>query len=275
MSTRACAKRIAWGLWPRGNLSFPYFGSRVHFPRDSLIFRLACESGIYEPQIVNLVNRLLAPNSVYLDVGANIGLMSVAALASRPDCRVISVEASPATLTHLNRTHAANSSNKRWTIVPTALGRRPGEATFYEGTSQGGAMDGLRDTGRGGKTQGIKVPVTTLDQVWIDLGRPNISAIKIDIEGGERDALAGAEACLSALHPSIVLEWSRLNLPSYGVAECWLLEFAKQYGYSVFSVPGYAEVRSAIEISLRMLETETFVLVAPQAPAFAVQGNSP
>ena len=262
MRLRGIAKRIIYGTLPRRERSFPYFGSRVFFPDDSLIFRLACDQGIYEPHIVHFVNHFVTPGSVYLDVGANIGLMSIAALVGGSDCTVVSVEPSPITLTYLHRTHAVNANRNRWTIVPKALAARPGEAIYFEGAAEEGAMGGLRDTGRGGGKKKISVAVTTIDQLWDELGRPAISVIKMDIEGGERDALAGAEVCLAAQRPALVLEWSRLNLPAYGVADDAILEIARRYGYAVFSIPGYAQVRSPLELSLRMFETETFALVA-------------
>jgi FkbM family methyltransferase len=262
MRLRSLAKRIVYGISPQRDHSFPYFGSRVFFPRNSLIFNLACQQGIYESGIVDFVNHFVRPGAIYLDVGANIGLMAIATLASRPDCTVVSVEPSSATLPYLYRTHATNAHRNRWTIVPKAVAARLGEAVFYEGVLEQGAMGGLRDTGRGGKKKGISVPVTTIDALWAELGRPAVSVIKMDIEGGERDALAGADACLAAQRPALVLEWSRLNLPSYAVAEDAILAIARRYGYALFSVPGYAEVRSSLELSLRMLETETFVLVA-------------
>jgi FkbM family methyltransferase len=262
MQLRALAKRIIYGTWPHKEHSFPYFGSRVFFPRDSEIFRLACDQGIYESHVVHLVNHFVRPGSVYLDVGANIGLMAIAALASRPDCAVVSVEPSPTTLAYLQRTHAANANRDRWTIVPKALAGRSGEAIFFEGVPAQGAFDGLRDTGRGGGKKRISVFVTTIDELWDELGRPMISVIKLDIEGGEHDALAGADACLKAQRPVVVLEWIKLHLQAYGVAEDAILDIARRYGYRVFSVPGYSEVCSSPGLSFRMLETANFVLVA-------------
>jgi FkbM family methyltransferase len=262
MRLRSLAKRTIYGLSPQRNHSFPYFGSRVYFPRNSLIFNLACEQGIYESEIVRFVNHFLKPGSVYLDVGANIGLMSVATLANRPDCTVVSVEPSPATLPYLRRTHNANVNRDRWTIIPKAVAAQPGDAVFFDGAPEQGAMGGLRDTGRGGGKMAMPVPVTTIDELWTEVGRPVVSVIKMDIEGGERDALTGADACLAAHRPALVLEWSRLNLPAYGVPEDAILHIARRHGYAVFSAPDYAEVRSSVELSLRMLETETLVLVA-------------
>lgn len=262
MRLRGLAKRALYGGWPRRDCWFPYFGTRVFFPRNSLIFNLACAQGIYEAGIVSFVNHFLRTGSVYLDIGANIGLMAVAALASKADCTVVSVEASPSTLIHLRRTHAANANRGRWTIIPEAVGAEAGEAVFYEGSREQGAMGGLRDTGRGGTKSACRVPVTTIDALWDKLGRPDVSVIKMDIEGGELDALAGASGCLATRRPAVVLEWSRANLRSYGVAEDAILALARRYGYALFSIPGYAEVRSPLELSLRMLETETFVMVA-------------
>jgi FkbM family methyltransferase len=262
MRLRGLAKRIIYGTLPQRERSFPYFGSRVFFPKNSLIFRLACDQGIYESDIVRFINHFVKPKSVYLDVGANIGLMAIAALAGDSGCTVVSVEPSPTVLRYLRLTHAANANKDRWMIVPKAVAARSGEAVFFDGAAEQGAMSGLRDTGRGGGKTALSIAVTTIDELWQEFGRPTISVIKMDIEGGEHDALAGAEACLAAQRPALVLEWTRLNLPSYGVAEDAILEIARRHGYGVFSIPGYAEVRSSTELSLRMLETETFALVA-------------
>jgi hypothetical protein len=92
----------------------------------------------------------------------------------------------------------------------------------------------------------------------------------MDIEGGELNALRGATQCISAMRPSIVLEWNRLNLLPYGISDDAIVAFAMRYGYEIFSVPGYAAVRSPAEMTLRMLETETFVLVSSVEQRVAV-----
>ena len=265
MSFRGTVKRLVYATWPKGNLSFTYFGTRVFFPDGSLIFAMACDQGIYEADVVRVVNYLLVPGSYYFDIGANIGLMAVAGLASRPDCKVVSVEASPSTLKYLRRTHAESSFKDRWTIVGSAVGPAKGEVTFYEGPAAVGALDGLKDTGRSGDKQAITLPMTTIDQIWQDQGRPPVSVIKMDIEGGEHGAFKGAGELIAAHKPALVVEWSRLNLPAYGIPEDALLGIADKLGYEILSLPGYVAVRSSVELRLRMLETETFVLVPKSA----------
>jgi hypothetical protein len=60
----------------------------------------------------------------------------------------------------------------RWTIVPKAIGAELSEVRFYEASAAQGAFSGLQDTGRGGVKRPITVEVTTIDQLWIDLGSP-------------------------------------------------------------------------------------------------------
>lgn len=261
MNLRGIIKRTLYELRPGRCKWFWYYGCKIYFPKGNIVFRLACDQGIYEWQAVRLIDRFLAPGSTYFDIGANIGLMAVTALSSRPDCNVVSIEASPTTLAYLGKTRDNSGYVGRWTIVPKAIGAEVGKATFYEASVQQGAFSGLRDTGRGGVKRPTTVEVTTIDQLWRNLGEPPVTVIKMDIEGGELSALDGADQCLSAMRPAIVLEWSHLNLLSYGISDDAILAVAERHDYEIFSVPGYAAVRSRTEMTLRMLETETFVLI--------------
>ena len=57
--------------------SFPYFGTRVFFPKNAYIFTIVCEEGIYEKELLRHIQTVVKAGSWYFDVGANIGLMSV------------------------------------------------------------------------------------------------------------------------------------------------------------------------------------------------------
>jgi hypothetical protein len=52
----------------------------------------------------------------------------------------------------------------------------------------------------------FEVPMTTLDAEWIAAGRPEVSALKIDVEGGELDVLRGASELLASQRPAVLLE---------------------------------------------------------------------
>jgi FkbM family methyltransferase len=226
-----------------------------------MIFQFACDQGIYEAALTRLINNAIRGGTTYFDVGANIGLLSVPALATRPDCRVVSIEASPTTLQYLRRTHAMSDYSARWTIVGEGIADICGEAMFYESIPERGAMDGFRDTGRSGERRPVSVPLTTIDTIWGKLGCPEISVIKLDIEGGEMAALKGAEQCLGANRPLIFFEWNDENLDSYGIDHCEILQFARANNFRLVTVPHFVEILHDIDVKLHMNETQTFALI--------------
>ena len=101
MKLRLLAKKLLFGHVPLIRRSFLYYGHRVYFPSGSHLFERFCEEGGYEQEVINLILSLVEPETTYIDVGANIGLLSVPVLATRPRVNVISIEASPETLPFL------------------------------------------------------------------------------------------------------------------------------------------------------------------------------
>ena len=60
--------------------SFKYFGELVFFPKNSTTFNLAIKDGIYEFDILKFIINSIKEDSVYIDIGANIGLMTIPVL---------------------------------------------------------------------------------------------------------------------------------------------------------------------------------------------------
>lgn len=265
MRFRGLIKKWVYENVPVIRGSFPYFGTRVYFPKNSVIFRMACEQGIYEWDNLRLMRRLLEPGTVYLDIGANIGLMSVPILKYCTGSKVVSIEASPDTARYLESTWAGSGYCDRWVIVNEAVGEVPGTNTYYCGTDEFGAFDGSRDTGRGGEKKAIIVNVTTVDRIWTSLDRPQVSLIKLDIEGGEYDALLGAMNCLRETRPAVLLEWNPVNLRAYDRSQGSLVSLADSIGYDIYSVPRYMPVMDNKQLSLEMIMTETFLVLPKEA----------
>jgi len=93
--TRKILKRWLYGSCPGFAGTFPYFGTQVHFSKGSRSFRAACDQGIYESDNVRLLTALVRPGTLCLDIGTNIGLMSLPVLKAVSTSRVVSFEASP------------------------------------------------------------------------------------------------------------------------------------------------------------------------------------
>jgi len=124
-----------------------------------------------------------------------------------------------------------------------------------------GAYDGFKDTKRGGVSQRVTVPVTTVDSEWDALGRPSISVIKIDVEGAELQVLKGGATCIQDQQSAVLIEWNSKNLASYNCPPEVILDYACGISYRLFSLPCLSPVTSAKVLRLQMLQTENFLLV--------------
>jgi len=265
--SRKIIKQWLYGKCPGFSGAFPYFGTKVYFPKDSLIFRLACEQGIYEQDNLDILSLLVRPNSTYFDIGANIGLMSIPILQRNDSCMVVSFEPSPNTLRFLSRTVESSNFFERWKIVGKAVGSQVGTLGFFMASPDMGAFDGFKDTRRANTDRQIEVPVTTIDVEWEALGRPAVSVIKIDIEGAELEALKGASKCLEKEKPYILLEWNATNLKAYNCSIDNLLVFAEQQQYLICSLPNLIPIFEPELLKLQMFKTETFLLFPNHKPS--------
>jgi FkbM family methyltransferase len=260
MKLRQRIKMWLYGSCPGFAGAFPYFGTKVYFPKQSFLFKLACQQGIYEMENLNFILSLIQPETTYFDVGANIGLMSIPVLQKHKTCQVIAFEPSPNTLAHLTRTYKNSQYADRWQIIGKATGSESGILEFFIASPDMGAFDGLRDTKRANTNQKVLIPVTTLDSEWKTLGSPDVSLIKIDIEGAELDALKGAIQCIEKCRSFIILEWNAINLKAYGCSVESILSFAKDMDYILYSLPTLAEIHDVALLRLHMIQTESFLL---------------
>ncbi len=264
--------------WLYGNRSqsdgkFSYYGTEVYFPQNSHIFHVAHEEGIYEGNNIKLISSLLKKNSTYIDIGANIGLMSVPILEIDSSCKVFSFEPSPNSLPFLKLTWEKSKYQDRWKVIGKAVGNEVGNSDFFTASMDMGAFDGLEDTGRAGVTTKVTVPSTTLDLEWELMGKPPVSVIKIDVEGSELQVLKGAINCLMQEKPYILLEWNLANIKAYNLSPELLLDTASAIGYQVFSILfhqasdrryylpiNFLPVLDYTCLKLQMLSTESFLL---------------
>jgi FkbM family methyltransferase len=258
--TRKRIKQWIYGSCPGFDRAFPYYGTKVYFPQNSHLFKRACEEGIYEIENTQLLSSLVRPNTVYFDVGANIGLMSVPVLHECDSCTVVSFEPSPNTLELLKRTAEESPYSDRWRVVGKAVGNEVGSLDFFIASAELGAFDGFQDTERAGTTRKITVPVTTLDMEWEAMDRPSVSLIKIDVEGAELTTLQGAVTCIKSKQPDILLEWTSVNLKAYNCQPEDLLTFASSIGYQVYGLHQLLPIVNSTILILQMRKSETFLL---------------
>ena len=130
-----------------------------------------------------------------------MGLMSVPILHTMKDVNVLSFEPSPNSCPYLHRTRNESPWKDRWKTVFKAVGDQAGETEFHLSQPNYGGYDGIKWTRRVKTTDTVIVPMTTLDDEWKALGKPPVSCVKLDVEGAEMRALAGARELLQTMRP--------------------------------------------------------------------------
>ena len=160
-------------------------GVQLEFAPSSIAASLWLDSS-YGQEDRTLLDRLLRPGDIFVDVGANIGhLALVAAARVGPTGRVIACEPHPRTFRYLTKNVALNGMS--WVECENvALGAREGQAVL---------ADTVRDDQNAITDTGVSVRMATLDALVGALD--NVSVLKLDVEGYEREVLDGGGRTLS------------------------------------------------------------------------------
>ncbi|MFO0565118.1 MAG: FkbM family methyltransferase [Polyangiaceae bacterium] len=146
-----------------------------------------------EPRLLTLARSWLTPDSVSLDLGANVGLYTL--LFARYGGHVHAFEPLPRNVAYLFR-HCELNRLSNVTILPWALSDHLALARFQLGPSS--ALGRLSDAGT------LPVVSVSLDEYARAMDRrPDV--LKIDVEGAEERVLADGRELLAGARPKILL----------------------------------------------------------------------
>lgn len=260
-TVRLVLKRWLFNYMPGVRGSFNYYGTKVYFPLGSVVFESCCVQGVFEKDNIAVLGKYLRSGTAYFDIGANIGLMAIPILKEYPAIYVYSFEPSMNSLPYLQRTRDNSIYRDRWEIVPYAVSTKKGILTMHMADEAWSALDSIEATGRTPTSLDITIQAISLDELWESIGRPEISVIKMDIEGHERAALRGATRCITATKPAILIEWARANITHGEIREEELLELASELKYEVFSVPHEIPIETQRVLKSFMNYLEYFLLL--------------
>ncbi|RST87117.1 FkbM family methyltransferase [Aquibium carbonis] len=203
--------RLIWALTVSGDIPHPrrkairkHFGSRLAGPFDvtagGIAFRaypaenrddrmLVGHGVLPEAEEHALIEPLLKPGMVFVDIGANVGTYSLhVATKAGPGARIIAFEPHPRTFAKLAYNLDANGAGN----VAAQNLAIAGETGTMELYSDGGGNIGhasLLREGAGAVRSTQAVPVAPLASVLARQGVPNVDLLKIDVEGFEDRAL--------------------------------------------------------------------------------------
>lgn len=193
-------------------IELPWRFGTIEVPAGDRYIRKSIEvTGEYSGAETDLYQALLHPGDVALDVGANIGVFSIAmGLAVGAAGRVLAFEPQPpmaAILTRNLAAHELSNAEVRREIVAERVG--VGEFVDIRAVPAG------RSVNFGGMGVGARIisefggvaetPVTSVDA----LNLQRCALIKVDVEGAEHTVLAGAEETIARCRPILSVECDR------------------------------------------------------------------
>lgn len=202
--TLSCAERVFAGVPAPCILRRPLFGFSlaVDVSRTVVQRMLFLEGERFIGERF-LLSRLVAKGDTAVDVGANIGyyLLLLARLVGSGG-KVVAVEPSPENLPELKRNIAENKL-KNVELHEVAAGSERGTVGFMSG------INGRITTATADVNQ---VPLMPLG----DIIGTRVDFLKMDVEGAEGRALAGARELVRRWHPVIFVEVHPHMLGAYG-----------------------------------------------------------
>jgi FkbM family methyltransferase len=163
--------------------------------------------GLYEPSDTAAFSSLVRRGGVVWDVGAHLGYYTLLALR-RGASRVLSVEPLPANRELLRHHIDVNRLSGRVRVRDCAVAEKVGDALLAPATTTSEARLSAPGDAAPPAAECLRVRTTTLDHLLDesrDAGDSPPALVKLDIEGAEAAALAGAERLLSQARPAILL----------------------------------------------------------------------
>lgn len=198
--------------------------------------------GYYNEEIASALNQYLTPNMVVLDIGANIGEITLlAAKRVKTHGQIYAFEPMD-TIANKLAQHVELNHFTQVEIHRCALGNElNNQMPIYSscGQENNDKNEGLGSLyNKDSQEQPIQyVKLTTMD-IWVTQ-KPEIHTIdliKIDIEGAELACLQGAKETLKKFKPKIIIEIQDFSAERAGYKATDIIDLLSELGYEFFRI---------------------------------------
>lgn len=208
-----------------------YFGASFNLHIDDWIQENIYFTQDYEHAELTYLSQHLKADDVFVDIGANIGVYSLIAsklLAAKG--KVISFEASAKNYDRLQE-HLSLNKAENIKAHHLAIAEKEKEITLYYDAQE--ANIGMISAYANSNEIGEKIKAVALDDF---LPNQKVDFIKLDIEGGEYDALKGMQKLLQKQNPTLLIEIEEdiIAKTEYTVED--LINFLKELGYQKYFI---------------------------------------
>ncbi len=233
------------GMRRRPTFSLTHAGERLRTPADLRYTTVTAYllRDWAEPEL-RVLDQLLKPGDIFIDVGANIGLYTLkAARLVGPSGRIVALEPGWDAYEQL----LANLDLNRFPWVQalaTAASDREGEAVLHH-VPLGDDPQAFSLIAHPDALEGETVPTVRLDRLATEFELERIDLIKIDVEGAEPMVIEGAAQVLSKQRPAVLFECNaHINSGGDGApaGEAWARLAAHGYRFHRLSGDRFREV---------------------------------
>ena len=165
---------------------------------------------------------------IIFDVGANLGIYSLDALAANAAAKIFAFEPTPEIADHFRKTCDLNSIHNI-EVVQKAVGSKVKSVCL---NFCGGENEGMNFTTQSPHSANtVEVSQTTLDQFCQDNSIKAIDLMKMDVQGNEADVLKGAQDLLERHAIKTLFFEVNPTLMSDGKESCAAANLLRNYGY--------------------------------------------
>jgi len=189
-------------------------------------------SGAYEPDVQELILSHWKENTWFIDIGANVGAISIPLSKLKPGNKVLGIEASPTIFPYLQNNVSTNQCENMRVVQCAACDEEGVILDFNEAPK---SKFGMGSLGTSFGKPSIQVKGRTLDAILVDFGTPDVSVMKVDVEGFEAAVFLGSKKLLEEQKPIIFFEfcdWAEENSGRFEVGESQ--EILREAGYDIY-----------------------------------------
>lgn len=196
---------ICPGFLADHELQTEFFGYTYEGNTRNLIDRKVLFSGCHECDALAFFKDVLKSqeDSVYLDIGANVGHHAL--FASRFASQVYAFEPYQSVREKLNEKLELNKiGNVK--VLPLALGDKTETKRFFAPPDANLGTGSFVEKYSEQNTADQLLEICRLDDIFAELGIGRADLVKIDVEGFEKQVLAGAGKMLELMRPIVLFE---------------------------------------------------------------------
>jgi FkbM family methyltransferase len=184
-----------------------------------------------------LMKKLLNPGSIFIDVGANIGVFSLVAASIAKHGEIHAFEPSKRLFSKLNENITLNG----FTNIKTnnqGLFNEAIDKTLHHPTGKGMVNAGAASLFPENQSEADNLEIENISLItfdsYVDKHKfTKIDLIKMDIEGAEMDALQGAVDSLIRFKPQILMELDESCIQRAGYSFKEILDFWHKLNYEI------------------------------------------